>query len=65
MVYDITNYDSFRNIKKWMKEIKDYSETNVLLVLIGNKSDLKDQREVRYEEAQKFAEKACKLKNST
>ena len=60
MVYDITSYDSYRSIKKWMREVKDNSENGVLLILIGNKSDLKDQREVRYEEAQKFAEKECK-----
>ena len=59
MVYDITSYDSYRNIKKWMREVKDYSENGVLLILIGNKSDLKDHREVGYEEAQKFAEKEC------
>jgi GTPase SAR1 family protein len=51
MVYDITSYDSYRNIKKWMREVKDYSENGVLLILIGNKSDLKDHREVGYEEA--------------
>lgn len=40
LVYDITRRKSFSNIKKWLQDVKEYSYNKVLLVLIGNKSDL-------------------------
>lgn len=61
LIYDITRYQTFENIKKWIRELKENSEQNVLMILIGNKSDLKEQRQVKYEEAQKFAEQMRKI----
>ena len=56
LVYDITNYESFRNIKKWLKEVKDYADSHLVTLLIGNKSDLEEQRAVKSEEGAELAE---------
>lgn len=55
VVYDITNYNSFQNVSKWIKEIGDHVSGRVLLTLVGNKSDLRHLRSVSQEEAQAFA----------
>tara|TARA_B100001121_G_C18693475_1_gene624042 strand:+ start:3505 stop:4095 length:591 start_codon:yes stop_codon:yes gene_type:complete len=41
LMFDLTNYKSFYNIKNWLKEIDYYCDDNIKKVLIGNKSDLK------------------------
>jgi len=56
LVYDITNYDSFKNIKKWLKEVKDYADSHLVTLLIGNKSDLEESRAVKTEEGAELAE---------
>jgi small GTP-binding protein len=43
LVYDITKRDSFNNITKWLEECKQNTPKTVLLVLVGNKEDLKDE----------------------
>lgn len=55
VVYDISNKDSFDNIKNWMVDIVKYASQNIQLFLIGNKSDLDTQRQVSVEEGQQFA----------
>ena len=55
VVYDITSKISFENIDKWMLEIKDKSSKDLKLMIIGNKSDLKDGRQVSNEEAMRKA----------
>ncbi|OHT07203.1 small GTP-binding protein [Tritrichomonas foetus] len=57
IVYDITKRDSFENISRWLNDVKSTARADVVCVLIGNKSDLSDNREVTKEEAQEFAEK--------
>ena len=57
LVYDITDNYSFNNIGNWMLDINNKSEENVPVILIGNKSDLNDQRKISYEDGLKFAEK--------
>lgn len=44
------------NIEKWLKELRDHADDNIVIMLIGNKSDLKHLRAVKYEEALRFAE---------
>ncbi|MCJ7635902.1 MAG: hypothetical protein MUO21_00260 [Nitrososphaeraceae archaeon] len=49
MVFDLTKRLSFNNIEKWVEEIEkncDYDLTHIELLIIGNKSDLIDKREV-------------------
>ena len=55
-VYDITSKISFENIDKWMLEIKEKSSKDLKLMIIGNKSDLKDGRQVTNEEAMRKAQ---------
>ena len=56
MVYAINSKESFQNINTWLKEVKMQSHPDVKIILIGNKCDLEDNREVTYEEAKKFKE---------
>lgn len=51
MVFDLTNFKSFANVPLWLKELRQYADNNVVILLVGNKVDLKDKREVRKEEA--------------
>jgi len=46
MVYDITRENTFNNIDNWFKEIKDSAMSDMNLILIGNKSDLENKRQV-------------------
>ena len=57
VVYDITNKNSFENIKSWIEDCKKNSPKTVFLVLIGNKIDLEESREVTYEEGKACAKK--------
>jgi len=54
MVYSIDNRESFIHINKWLKEVKLQCDSDIKIILIGNKSDLEGQRKVSYEEAKKF-----------
>ena len=54
LVYDITNKTSFNNLNSWIEFINNYESTNI--IICGNKIDLKDKREVSYEEGEKFSE---------
>ncbi|KAL5110713.1 Ras-related protein Rab-8B [Taenia solium] len=55
LVYDITQYQSFRNIKQWLTNIDDHANSDVERMLLGNKCDMVSQRQVTKEEAQEFA----------
>jgi Ras-related protein Rab-11A len=56
IVYDITNYNSFKNVSKWVHEVSEHVSSKVLLTLVGNKSDLRHLRAVTEEEAKQFAD---------
>ena len=56
IVYDITSRKTFDNVDIWLKECKDMCFKDILIVLVGNKSDLEGRRAVSFEEGQKFAE---------
>ena len=56
VVYDITNRESFEHLNSWLIEIEKNGNKNVYKLLIGNKSDLEDQRVVSKEEGKEFAE---------
>ena len=57
VVYDITNKDSFKNILNWIQDCKNQSPKTIFMVLVGNKSDLNDKREVSYDDGKDLAEK--------
>ena len=55
LVYDITRKETFTHAKKWLEEIRNNSSKNIVIILIGNKSDLEDKRQVSYKEGETFA----------
>jgi Ras-related protein Rab-1A len=55
IVFDITNRNSFDNIRNWIYEINNHSE-NTCNILVGNKLDLIDKREITYKEGKEFAD---------
>jgi len=55
VVYDITRKSSFLNIDKWIGELKTNGSEDILIILVGNKSDLEDKREVSTDEGEKKA----------
>ena len=56
IVYDITNLKTFKNINNWIKDCVNLAPKNILLVLIGNKSDLEENREVDYDLGKNLAD---------
>ena len=57
IVYDITDKESFEKINFWVDSIKNYAPENVKLILVGNKCDLINKREVTVEEGENYAKK--------
>ena len=51
MVYDVTDQESFNNVKQWLNEIDRYASENVNKLLVGNKCDLTANKVVSYETA--------------
>lgn len=56
LVYDVTHEASFNNIKKWIQDVRTYAESNVNLVLLGNKCDLKSEKVIETEKGQEIAD---------
>ncbi|XP_043463449.1 ras-related protein Rab-43 isoform X1 [Leptopilina heterotoma] len=56
VVYDITKRSSFLSLQRWIEEVRKYSSSHVLLILVGNKSDLEESREVQKSEAEAVCE---------
>ena len=57
VVYDISNRESFEHIEGWIEDCLAQSPKTVFMVLVGNKSDLTDKRQVSFEEGQEMAKK--------
>jgi len=55
IVFDLSIKESFERIDYWVKEVKKYTREDIILILIGNKSDL--ERQVSFESASEKAEK--------
>ena len=56
LVYDLTKHGTFENVDRWLRELRDHAEANIVVMLVGNKCDLKTQRAVETSEAMAFAE---------
>ena len=54
VVYDVTNKDSFDNVKAWIEDCKSQSPKTILMVLVRNKIDLESERAVSKEEGEEF-----------
>uniref|UniRef100_A0A6N2K6R4 Uncharacterized protein n=1 Tax=Salix viminalis TaxID=40686 RepID=A0A6N2K6R4_SALVM len=46
LVYDVTKPTTFENVSRWLKELRDHADSNIVIMLIGNKTDLKHLRAV-------------------
>ena len=58
VVFDITSRKSFENVNMWLTEVKESApDGEIVVMLIGNKTDLYHQREVTQEDATDFASK--------
>jgi len=55
LVYDITNRSTFVNLSKWLADAKALASPHLVTVLVGNKSDREDDREVEWAEASRWA----------
>ncbi|XP_052181230.1 ras-related protein RABA6b-like [Diospyros lotus] len=55
LVYDITRKGTFENLKKWLHELREFGSSGMVVVLVGNKSDLDHSREVGTEEGRTLA----------
>ena len=55
IVYDITRKESFDNVTKWAEQLKASADKNLSIIIVGNKIDLEDQRQVKTEEGQNKA----------
>lgn len=57
LMFDITNYESFKLCYNFIEEVKKISEPECVFILVGNKCDLGDKRQVNKDEAEFFAKK--------
>ncbi|XP_061776836.1 ras-related protein Rab-8A-like isoform X1 [Nerophis ophidion] len=55
LVYDITNEKSFDNIKNWIRNIEEHASSDVEKMVLGNKCDINDKRQVSKERGEKLA----------
>ncbi|CAD8056765.1 unnamed protein product [Paramecium sonneborni] len=55
IVYDITKRNSFENVVKWLDDARENGNKHITFLLVGNKNDLEQQRQVSFEEAKQFA----------
>lgn len=55
LVYDITKHLTYDSMERWLKELYEHAEANIVVMLVGNKTDLELERSVPTEEARGFA----------
>ena len=55
LVYDIAKHATYENVTRWLKELRDHADQNIVIMLVGNKSDLKHLRAVPTDEAKGFS----------
>lgn len=56
VAYDITDENSFKNIDRWMTNIKEHADKDVDIGLVANKCDLEDKRKISKEQGQQKAD---------
>jgi len=57
LVYDITKRQTFENVQRWLRELRDHADSNIVIMMAGNKSDLNHLRAVSTDDAQSLAER--------
>ena len=56
-MYDIAKHLTYENVERWLKELRDHADSNIVIMLVGNKCDLRHLRAVPTDEAKTYAEK--------
>ncbi|KAG1051489.1 hypothetical protein G6F46_005489 [Rhizopus delemar] len=56
VVYDVCNRDTFLGVRSWLKDVRTLANPELVIILVGNKNDKTDEREVSYLEASRFAQ---------
>ena len=54
-MYDSTDEKSFYSLKNWINKIRDHSNYGVVILLIGNKNDLLEQKKINSDEGENYA----------
>ncbi|KAI3948418.1 hypothetical protein MKW98_019168 [Papaver atlanticum] len=57
LVYDVTRHITFENIERWLKELREHTDPNIVVMLIGNKADLRHLVAVSSDDGTSFAER--------
>ncbi|KAK4438873.1 Ras-related protein YPT3 [Sesamum alatum] len=57
LVYDVTRRPTFENVLRWLRELRDHTDPNIVVMLIGNKSDLRHLVAVSTEDGKELAER--------
>ena len=65
LVYDISKHQTYDNVTRWLKELRDYADANIVIMLVGNKSDLRHLRAVPTEEAKQYASRSQRVLHLT
>lgn len=55
LLYDITDRETFENLRRWISEIRQHASEDIKIMLVGNKKDLENDRKVSVDEGKKFA----------
>ncbi|KAF8543787.1 GTP-binding protein yptV1 [Trichophaea hybrida] len=55
LVYDISKHLTYENVTRWLKELRDHADSNIVIMLVGNKSDLRHLRAVPTDDSKAFA----------
>ncbi len=56
-MYDISKAVTYENVERWLNELRDHADSNIVIMLVGNKSDLRHLRAVTTDQAAALAEK--------
>lgn len=56
LLYDITQHGTYESVSRWLSEVREHADSNIIVMLVGNKSDLRHLRSIHTEEAKNFAE---------
>ena len=56
LVYDVTNRESYNHVSSWLADARSLASAELTIILVGNKIDLADDREVTFLEASRFAQ---------
>lgn len=61
LVYDTTSRDSFNALTNWLNDARTLASPNIVILLVGNKKDLEEARDITFLEASTFAQENGKL----